>query len=206
VAERLAHAADVGREHRDAAGERLGDDHAVGLGVRGEHEQVGGGVRAVELRADQRPREAHAGRRAAADGSGERRIAVEAAGAGAAPGQLVDGGERVEQHVVPLAGRHRRDAQQRVARRRAHHRLGRVDARLGHVGRHAVELPEPPPAPLARRDHRGRRLQDRALAGVGERHVHQHDLTQPLRVRQQHGGRRRRDQPVQQRDGAVRQL
>ena len=57
VPERLAHAADVGGEHRQAAGQRLGDDHAVGLRARGEHEQVGFGVCAVELRSGPRPRE-----------------------------------------------------------------------------------------------------------------------------------------------------
>ena len=59
VPEGLGHPADLGGEDRQAAGQGLGDDHAVRLGVRGEHEQVRGGVRAVELRAGARSREAH---------------------------------------------------------------------------------------------------------------------------------------------------
>ena len=49
VPDRLGHPADVGDEHRHAARQGLGDDHAVGLGVRREHEQVRAGVRAVEV-------------------------------------------------------------------------------------------------------------------------------------------------------------
>ena len=56
AAERLAHAADVGRDDRHAAGQRLGDDHAVRLGPRRQHQQVRGGVAAVELGAGPRSR------------------------------------------------------------------------------------------------------------------------------------------------------
>ena len=82
--ERLGHSADLGGEDRHAAGQRLGDDHAVRLGVRGEHEQVRGGVRAVELLAGARSREAHPVAqpelpRAPAHAIGERRVADQAA-------------------------------------------------------------------------------------------------------------------------------
>ncbi len=49
AAERLAHPADVARDDRHPAGQRLGHDHPVGLRPRGEHEQVGVGVRRVQL-------------------------------------------------------------------------------------------------------------------------------------------------------------
>ena len=172
VPERLGHPADVGGEDRQAAGQGLGDDHAVRLGVRGEHEQVRGGVRAVELRAGARSREAHpvaqpAAPRAAAHAVGERRVPVQAAHARAAPGQVRRRREPVEQHVVPLVGRHRRDAQQRVAGRGPRREAGGVDAGLGHVhpvGRQRVQLPQPPPGPCAGRDDGGGRREDLALA------------------------------------------
>ena len=172
VPEGLGHPADVGGEDRQPAGQRLGDDHAVGLGVRGEHEQVRGGVGAVELRAGARSREAHPvaqplrpGR--AAHAVGERRVAVQAAHARAAPGQVRRRRERVEQHVVPLGGRHRRDAEQRVAGRGPRREAGGVDAGLGHVhavGRQRVQLPQPAPGPCAGGDDGGGRREDLALA------------------------------------------
>ena len=60
VTERLRNATDVGRDDRQAAGKRLGDHHAVGLGARRQHEQVSGGVAPVEIPCDARPREADA--------------------------------------------------------------------------------------------------------------------------------------------------
>ena len=211
VAERLGHPADVGGEHRHAAGQGLGDDHAVGLAVRGEDEQVCGGVGAVERGAGARPGEVHAvaqpgGQRAALDVVGERGGAVEAAHARAAPGQVRHGREAAEQHVVALAARHRRDAQQRGAVGAARREGGGVDAGLGHVHlRQPVQVLDPPPGPLARGDDGGGGLQHLALALVLERHVHEHDLPQPVRLGDEHVGRRRGDQPVEQHDRAVRQ-
>ena len=171
-----------------------------------------GGVRAVELRAGARAREAHpvaqpVVTRAAAHAVGERRVAVQAAHAGAAPGQVGRRREPVEQHVVPLAGRDRRDAQQRVAGRGPGREAGGVDAGLGHVhavGRQLVQLLQPAPGPGAGRDDGGGRLEDRALALVAQRHVHEHDLPQAARVRDERLGGGGRDQPVEQHHGAVR--
>ncbi len=60
VTEGLRHPADLGRDDRQAAGQSLGDDHAVRLGARRQHQQVRGGVAAVEIGSGPRSREAHA--------------------------------------------------------------------------------------------------------------------------------------------------
>ncbi len=223
VPERLGHPADLGGEDRHAAGQGLGDDHAVRLGARGEHEQVRGGVRAVEVRAGARSREAHpvvqpVVLRAAPHAGGERRVADQAADAGAAPGQVGRGREPVEQHVVPLVGRHRRDAQQRVAGRRPRRGACGVDAGPGDVhpvGRERVQLLQPAPGPCAGRDDGGGRREDLALArpdraglvvrrAVAERHVDEHDLPEAARVRHERLGGGACDQPVEQHHGPVR--
>ena len=59
VTEGLRQPADLGRDDRQATGQRLGDDHAVRLGARRQHQQVRGGVAAVEVGSGPRPREAH---------------------------------------------------------------------------------------------------------------------------------------------------
>ena len=41
---------------------------------------------------------------------------------------------------------------------------------------------------------------------MAERHVHEHDQSQPARLRDQHLGGGRGDQPVEQHDGVVRDL
>ena len=223
VPERLGHPADLGGEDRHAAGQGLGDDHAVRLGARGEHEQVRGGVRAVELRAGARSREAHpvvqpVVPRAAPHAGGERRVADQAADAGAAPGQVGRGREPVEQHVVPLVGRHRRDAQQRVAGRRPRRGACGVDAGPGDVhpvGRQRVQLLQPAPGPCAGRDDGDGRREHLALArpdraglvvrrAVAERHVDEHDLPEAARVRHERLGCGACDQPVEQHHGPVR--
>jgi hypothetical protein len=208
VAEGFGHPADVGGDDRQTAGQGLGDDHPVGLGVRGEHEHVRAGVRAVEVGAGARSRKAHpvgqpAVAGAAADAVGERRGAIQAAHALAAPGQVRRRRQRIEQHVVPLVGRHRRDAQQRIARRGPGREVGGVDAGLGHVhpvGRQRIELLQPAPAPCAGRHDGGGRGEDRLLArtdraglvrrrAVTQRHVHEQDLPQPVRVGHERLGR-----------------
>ena len=47
------------------------------------------------------------------------------------------------------------------------------------------------------------RVEDRALAGVAERHVHEHHLTQTARLRNEHLGGGGSDQAVEQHHGAV---
>ena len=138
---------------------------------------------------------------------GERRVAVQAAHALAAPGQVRHRREPVEQHVVTLARRHRRDAEQRVAGRGPRREAGGVDAGLGHVhpvGRQPVQLLQPAPGPCAGHDDGRGRREDLALARVAERHVHEHDLPQPARVRNERLGGGGGDQPVEQHHGAVR--
>ena len=98
-----------------AVRERLGDHHAVRLGPRRQHQQVG--VR-IAGRRHTRPREAHP---PSISGSlaDERGIAIEAADACAPPGQVGQRRQRSEQQVVALLRRHRRDAEQSLARRRS---------------------------------------------------------------------------------------
>ena len=145
VAEGLRYPAHLGGDDRKAAGQGLGDDHAVRLGARRQHQQVGGGVAAVELGAGPRAREAHAGRRARRP----RRRRTPSANAGSRsrrPTQAqrqdrsVDRRERLEQHVVALAGGHRRDAEQRARRPRspARGRRRRRRARRRAPGRPAA--------------------------------------------------------------------
>jgi hypothetical protein len=156
--------------------------------------------------------------RAPAHAVGERRVADQAAHTPAAPGQVRRHREPVEQHVVPLVGRQRRDAEERVAGRAPRREAGGVDAGLGHVhpvGRQLVQLPQPAPSPCAGRDDGGGRRQDLALArahraglvvrrAVAERHVHEHDLPQPARMRHERFGGGGGDQPIEQHHGAIR--
>ena len=146
------------------------------------------------------------------------RVADEAAHALAAPRQVLRRGERVEQHVVALVRRHRGHAEERAPVRASPRERGGLHAGLGHVdavGRQSVQLAEPPPRPGAGRDDGGGRREDRPLAfahragvairrPVAERHVHEHDLPQPARLRHEDLGRGRRDQAVEQDHGAVR--
>ena len=90
VTEGLRHPADLGRDDRQAAGERLGDDHAVRLRARREHQQVRRAVAAGEIGSGLRPREAHAAVQPAVEDPatqtlGERRVALQAADAQAVP-------------------------------------------------------------------------------------------------------------------------
>ena len=119
---------------------------------------------------------------------------------------------------MPLVGRQRRDAEQRVAGRGPRREAGGVDARLGDVhpiGRQRVQLLQPAPSPCAGRDDGGGRREDLALARpdraglvarrpVAERHVHEHNLPQPVRLRHERLGGGGRDQPVEQHHGAIR--
>ena len=119
---------------------------------------------------------------------------------------------------MPLVGCQRRDAEQRVAGRAPRREAGGVDAGLGHVhpvGRQRVQLPQPAPSPCAGRDDGGGRREDLALArsdraglvvrrAVAERHVHEHNLPQPARLRHERFGGGGRDQPVEQHHGAIR--
>ena len=116
---------------------------------------------------------------------------------------------------MPLVRGHGRDAQQRPAGRAPGREIGGVDGGLGDmhpVGRQRVELQQPAPCPGAGRDDGSGAREDRALplAGVAgltrrvaQRHVHEHDQPQPARLRHQHLGGRRGDQPVEQHDGVV---
>ena len=211
VAERLGHPADVGGEHRHAAGQGLGDDHAVGLAVRGEHEQVRGGVRAVERGAGARAREVHAvaqpaGQRAALDVVGERGGAVEAAHARAAPGQVRHRREAAEQHVVALAARHRRDAQQRAAvgapRRERRQRRRRARRRAPSAS--------PYRSSTRRRAHSLVVMTAEAAASTSRSRSSSSGMCTSTtcrsrsRLGHEHLRRRRGDQPVEQHDRAVR--
>ena len=215
----LRHPSDLGRDHRQAVGERLRDDHAVRLGSRRQHQQVRGAVAAGEVGPGQRPGKAHAIGQpalndAAAEPFRERRVAVQAARAQAPPGQVRQRRERVEQHVVALAGDHRGDAEQRPGARVPGREVGSIDSGLGDV--HAVagqfvQLKQRSPGPPAGRDDGGGGREHRALPRPGvsirrvvaQRHVHERDQPQPARVGHQHLRGGRGDQPVEQHHGVV---
>ena len=109
-------------------------------------------------------------------------------------------------------------AEEGVTGRGPRREAGGVNARLSHVdpiGRKRIQLPQPAPSPCAGRDHGGGSREDLALArpdragflvrrAVAERHVHEHDLPQPARLRHERLGGGGRDQPVEQDDGAIR--
>ena len=198
MTEGFGHPTDIGGDDRKTAGQSLGDDHAVRLGARREHHQVCRGVAAVELGSRPRSREGNAVaeavvQRAVTEPSNEGRVAVQAAHAHALPGQVHYGRQRTEQHVVTLAGGHRRDAKQGLTRRGPGCEIGGVDAGLGDVhplGGQPVQLEQPAAAPFARRDDGGGSREDRPFPPVLQRHVNEHDQAQPVRLRHQHVGGR----------------
>ena len=100
----------------------------------------------------------------------ERRVAVQAARAQALPGQVRQRRERVEQHVMALAGDHRGDAEQSPGARGPGREAGSIDSGLGDV--HAVagqlvQLPQRSPGPPAGRDDGGGSREHRALPSPG---------------------------------------
>jgi hypothetical protein len=137
--------------------------------------------------------------------------------ADAAPRQVLDDGQRRQQHVVPLGLGVRPDAQQLTPVPRALDRLGRVHSRLRHVDAsrwQGVGVEQPSPGPPAGRDHRRRRGEGRTLPGPGQadvvprqpaaqRHVDQDHQAQAARLDGQqfrdHGG----DQPVHQHERPI---
>ena len=214
--------ADVGGDDRQAAGQRLGDDHAVGLGARRQHQQVRGGVAAVEIGSGPRSREGHAVaqpavQHAAPETLHERRVAVQAAHADAVPGQVR------RSPPAPRAARRgpcrRSPPRRRAARRRPRSRSARSaastpgSATCTRSAGSAYSSSSRRRRPRAGRDDGRGGREDRAFAppdrrrpsapAVAQRHVHEHDQAQPARLRHQHLGGRRGDQSVEQHDGAV---
>jgi len=211
------------RRFREVAHERLGDDHGVRLGAGGQHQGVGGGVRGVEVGARAWPGEEYPITDPAIPGLApeavdEARVAGEGAHAHAAPRQVHDLGQSLEQHVVSLAGDHGRDTEQLPAGRRPRGELGRLDAGLRDVylsGPQRVPVEQPGSGPRAGRDDGGGGRQDGAFPSTGnlrthtvatQRHVHEDDQTQPSRLGHQHLRGRRGNQSVDQDDGAIGQL
>ena len=204
--QRFRHPADLGGDNRQAACERLSDDHPVRLPARREHEQISRAVAAGKIDAGLWSRELHAAVQPAVEDApaqtfGELGVALHAADAQALPTQAAHHRERVEQQVVPLAGDDCSDREQRPGRRRAGREVGGIGAGLGDVdavARQRVELQERAPSPDARRDDRRRGRQHRALpllhacvrCAVAERHVHEHDQAQAARLWGEHLGRR----------------
>ena len=145
VTQGLRHTPDLGRDHRQAVGERLRHDHAVRLGSRCQHQQVRGAVAAGKVGFAQRSRKAHAiGQVAVKDAAAE-----PLANAGSrsrrpahrhCQGRSEHRRERAEQHVVALAVDHGRDAEQRPARprSRARGRRHRLQARRRARARRAA--------------------------------------------------------------------
>ena len=203
-AERLRDTAHVGGDDRQPAGERLGDDHAVGLRPAGEHEHV-------------RRRRSAARARRRTSGPVEHEPVVET-GLPGARRSLVDevrrhrsasrrtctatGGRRrcasaATSTVVALAGRDRADAEQgaTVPRcRRPGRRRRPRGGRRGHAPGPGRTSPAARPCDhaLGGDDRRGGahstrlRVQPRRSASSAERHVHQHDDPQPAARRHHH--------------------
>ncbi len=139
-AERLWDSAHARGQHRQCARQRLGDDHAVGLAAAGEHEQrrhaaydasssrpVRGPVStnrsarpAVRMPRAQSSTKSGAGVSAPTHEHRQPRSAI--------------AGQRRQQHVVALAGRHRADAQEVAARVAAYRRRRRDRRRDGRRG------------------------------------------------------------------------
>ncbi len=156
-----------------AARQRLGDDHAVGLGARRQHQQVGGGVAALEIGAGPRSREAHpvaqpGVERAAAEPLDERRVALQAAHAHAAATagrSIVASASSSTSCPLPAVTAATHSSAPPAAR--PGRELGGVDGGLGDVhavGRQRVQLEQPAPGPRARRDDGGGGREHRALA------------------------------------------
>jgi hypothetical protein len=138
VTQRLGQPADVGADDGEPAAQGLGHDHAVGLGAGGQHEDVSARVGPVEVDVGERARESHpvvdASRRGGpAEVIHEGGVRAPGAHAHAAPWQVLDDGQRRQQHVVPLGPGVRPDAQQLSPAPGAHDRLGQVDAGLRDV-------------------------------------------------------------------------
>ena len=128
----------LGRDDREPAGQRLGDDHAVGLRPRRQHEHVGSGVRRVEGAAGPGTGEADPAGEARVVGVGpeaidEARVELQRADAGAQPRQVRDLGQGVDQQVVPLGRHDRPDAEQLAAGRRSRRQRGGSAPGLGDV-------------------------------------------------------------------------
>ncbi len=115
---------------------------------------------------------------------------------------------------MALLGDHRTDAEQRFAGLGSTRRPGDRGAGLGDThpdDGQVVELDQAVPGPGARRHGRGRGFEDHALSpprvvvgwAVAERHVDEHDEAEATRLRYQHLGRGRGDQPVEQHDGVI---
>ena len=201
--ERLGHAADVGGDDRQPAGQRLGDDHAVRLGPRGQHQQVGRGVGTRPARRrTQRPGEAHpvgepgwsSTRRPQLVDEG--RVAVRlpdaerSATAGRRPSPAPPAARRAPCRGSPPPRRAARPPVGR-ARREAAGSDARARRRGPRPGRGRSASSSQPPGPAARRDDRRGGGQHRALpgtdvcaasGGLAERHVHEDDQAQPARL------------------------
>ena len=219
VPERLGHPADLGCEDRQAAGEGLGDDHAVRLGVRGEHEQIRGGVRAVEPGAGARSQEAHPvaqpararrrrRRRTPGRGPGCPRtrsartscVAVASASSSTScPLSRVTGATQSSASPAALPGA--RPAASTPGSATCTRSAGSAYSSPSRRRVHALVVTTAAAAARTSRSRRGDLVIQRAVA---QRHVHQDDLPQPARVRHERLGGGGRDQPVEQDHGAVR--
>ena len=137
-AESLGHTTDRGGDHRDAAGERLGQHHPVALDPGRQHDHVGGGVRRGESWPALRPGEPHPPTDPELLGEhgqlrGIRLVDVPAADADQVPLEVGHLAEGRQEHVVPLVPGERGDAQELPALRRTPHRRRPGGARRRHV-------------------------------------------------------------------------
>ena len=206
VPERLGHPADLGGDDRQAAGQRLGDDHAVRLRARGEHEQVGarrscgrarrrcGGPRSAPGRPARRrgrgdgDAPTNAGSRSRLPTQTQRQSQVRVvASASSSTSWPLPGVTAATQSSAPPP------AVPGASSAASTPRLGDVHA----LARQRVQLEQAAAGPGARRDDGRGGREHRALAlrrvvvalPAPERHVHEHDQPQPARLRHEHLGR-----------------
>ena len=108
---------------------------------------------------------------------------------------------------MALARDHGGHREQGAGGRRSGSELGAIDTRLGDmdaVGRQRIEVEQRSPRPGARRDDGSGSREHLPLALAAQRHVDERDEPQASCLRDQHLGRRRRDEPVEQHERSVR--
>ncbi len=222
VAEGLRHAPDLGRDDRQAAGERLGDHHAVRLGAR---RAAPAGPRRRSCASSSAPVRGPAKRTRSPSPPSRARRRRPSANAGSRS-RLPTHRQCHDRSAIvasassstswPLPGI--TAATQSSAPRRPESRVPRSaastpgSATCTRSPASEYRSSSAPPRPAAGRDDGRRRPRSTArsrvrapssAASMAQRHVHEHDQPQPARLRHEHLRGRRGDQPVEQHDGAV---
>src|SRR5262249_53944359 len=159
-AERFGQPTDGGGYDGQAVGERFGDGHAIGLRAGRRDEQVGGGIRVAERRADQDAGKPDPVAVTEARDTGlqlfdEVRVAVERSGQHAMPVPVSEAGERLDEEVLPLVATEDPDADQLAADGpgRDSDPIGAGPGDVHPAGRDLVSGQDLPAGPFAGNDH-----------------------------------------------------